>query len=69
MIVLFQDKAIPMKDGILPVDTAPSLGRHFLGYPEADAASHEAEPDHEIILPRAVEIGDGVSQQTRVKKE
>lgn len=28
----------------------PSLGGHFLGYPQADASPYQAEPDHEIIL-------------------
>jgi hypothetical protein len=70
MITLLQAKAIPMKDGdLLHIDTASSFGGHFLGNPEADAASYEAEPDHEIILPRAVKAGDGVSYQTRVKEE
>lgn len=46
-----------------------SLLGHFLGHPQSDAPAHQPKPNHEVVLPGALEARYRIPQQTRMHKE
>lgn len=56
-------------DGTRQTTRVASLDCHFLGHPQAYAPSHKPEPNHEVVRPVALELGDGIPEQARVDEE
>lgn len=56
-------------DGTRQTTRVASLDCHLFGHPQAYAPSHKPEPNHEVVRPVALKLGDGIPEQARVDEE